>query len=303
MAWYGHRRSGLMRSGAPAVVAGLGIAMLGVLAVQTSSVVRSGIDSSRASMDGATANMASFATATTSMSLGFGRDKAAEEEIARLRKEVAELRNYRELSNNMVLRMERYEELLNLVGVTRAPEVTARVVAELRGPFTDSMIANAGHAEGVREGFSAINENGLVGRVVRVGEHTSRILVVTDFNSRIPVKGLTSGDRALLVGDSNSGARLIEPDTPELIVQGETWVTSGDDGQIPENVVVGRAMRDGDEWRVELSVGASSVDFVRLAPPPDFAKPEDAPVTDLRAISASPDNNLRSTTPAGGGEE
>ncbi len=93
--------------------------------------------------------------------------------------------------------------------------MTARVVAEERGPFAATRIANAGSANGVREGFAAVNEYGLVGRVVRVGEYTSRILLVTDFNSRIPVMGSRSGDRALLVGDSASGARLLEPETPD----------------------------------------------------------------------------------------
>jgi len=44
MAWYGNRRSGQPRVGARAVVVGLGIAVVGALAIQTSSTVRSGID-------------------------------------------------------------------------------------------------------------------------------------------------------------------------------------------------------------------------------------------------------------------
>ena len=60
MAWYGRRRSGEPRVGARAVVVGLGLSMVGVLAIQTSSTVRSGIDISRRSMDGATADLASF---------------------------------------------------------------------------------------------------------------------------------------------------------------------------------------------------------------------------------------------------
>ena len=43
MAWYGRRRSGEPRVGARAVVVGLGISMVGVLAIQTSTAVRGGI--------------------------------------------------------------------------------------------------------------------------------------------------------------------------------------------------------------------------------------------------------------------
>jgi rod shape-determining protein MreC len=251
--------------------------MIGVLAIQTSSTVRGGIDVSRRSMDDATARLTSFSSGIASWSIGFGRNKEDEARIAELEAKVRDLQRWKDLAETMALRMERYEKLLDLVGETQGQAVMARVVAEENGPFAASRIANAGSANGVREGFAAINENGLVGRVIRVGEYTSRILLVTDYNSRIPVMGSVSGDRALLRGDSASGARLIEPETPDKIVEGEMWVTSGDDGQMPLGVRVGRARRDGDEWRVDLVMHDGPVDFVRLAPPPDFARPEVAP--------------------------
>lgn len=277
MAWYGRRRSGEPRVGARAIVVGLGLSMIGVLAIQTSSTVRGGIDISRRSMDQATARLTNFSSGIASWSIGFGRNKEDEARIAELEAQVRDLQRWKDLAETMALRMERYEKLLDLVGETQGQSVMARVVAEENGPFAATRIANAGSANGVREGFAAINENGLVGRVIRVGEYTSRILLVTDYNSRIPVMGSQSGDRALLVGDSVSGARLMEPETPDRIISGEMWVTSGDDGQMPLGVRVGRARLDGDEWRIDLVMYDGPVDFVRLAPPPDFAKPEVAP--------------------------
>ena len=283
MAWYGRRRSGEPRVGARAAVVGLGVAMVGVLAIQTSDVVRGGIGVSRRSMDSATASVAKFSSGIGAWSIGFGRNKQDETKIAALEAQVRDLARWKDLAETMTLRMARYERMLGLVGETQGPAVTARVVAEERGPFAATRIANAGSSNGVREGFAAVNEFGLVGRVVRVGEYTSRILMVTDFNSRIPVMGSRSGDRALLVGDSASGARLLEPETPEKIIPGEVWVTSGDDGQMPLGVNVGRARLEKGEWRIDLTMNDAPVDYVRLVPPPDFAKPEAAPTIDLKA--------------------
>lgn len=298
MAWYGRRRSGEPRVGARAVVVGLGLAMVGVLAIQTSSTVRDGIDIPRQSMDGATANVAKFSSGIMGWSLGFGRSKESEARIVELEAKVRDLQRWKDLAETMALRMERYEKLLDLVGETQGQSVTARVVAEERGPFAATRIANAGAANGIREGFAVVNENGLVGRVIRVGEYTSRILLVTDFNSRIPVMGSQSGDRALLVGDSVSGARLTEPETPDKIIPGEMWVTSGDDGQMPLGVRVGRARKDGDEWRVDLTMHDGAVDFVRLLPPPDFAKPENVPAYGEGLPSPNSDSSLMtSATP------
>ena len=295
MAWYGNRRSGQPRVGARAVVVGLGIAMVGALAIQTSSTVRSGIDASRRSMDGTTASLAGFASGLAGWSFGFGRSQEDEARIAQLEGEVRDLHRWKDLAETMALRMARYEKLLDLVGETQGQAVTARVVVEENGPFAASKIANAGASNGVREGFAAINEHGLVGRVVRVGEYTSRILLLTDFASRIPVMGTKSGDRALLVGDNGSSARLLEPETPDQIIPGEVWVTSGDDGKMPLGVRVGTARKVGDEWRIDLALDAGPVDFVRLVPPPDFASPDLVPplggveentVLTLRTVSA-----------------
>ncbi len=300
MAWYGRRRSGEPRVGARAVVVGLGISMVGALAIQTSSTVRQGIDVSRRSMDGATASLASWSSGVASWSFGFGRSKEDEAKITELEARVRDLQRWKDLAETMTLRMARYEKLLDLVGETQGQSVTARVVAEENGPFAATRIANAGAANGVREGFAAVNENGLVGRVIRVGEYTSRILLLTDFSSRIPVMGSQSGDRALLVGDSGSGARLLEPETPDRIIPGEIWVTSGDDGKMPLGVRVGRARKDGDEWRVDLEMESAPVDFVRLVPPPDFAAPEIAPILGDGLPQKNTDQSLRTVvaTPA-----
>ena len=308
MAWYGNRRSGQPRVGARAVVVGLGIAMVGVLAIQTSSTVRTGIDESRRSMDGTTASLAGFASGFAGWSFGFGRNQEDEKRIAELETQVRDLHRWKDLAETMALRMERYEKLLDIVGETQGQSVTARVVAEENGPFAASKIANAGAANGVREGFAAVNEYGLVGRVVRVGEYTSRILLLTDFASRIPVMGTKSGDRALLVGDNGTGARLIEPETPDQIIPGEVWVTSGDDGKMPLGVRVGTARKVGEEWRLDLAMDAGPVDFVRLVPPPDFAAPELVPPlggvqensdSTLRTVNAAPATAAPTAAPAG----
>jgi rod shape-determining protein MreC len=268
--------------------------MVGVLAIQTSSAVRGGIDASRKSMDGVTANLASWSSGVTGWSFGWGRSADDVKAIEGLKSEVRDLQRWKDLAETMALRMERYEKLLDLVGETQGQSVTARVVAEENGPFAATRIANAGHANGVRDGFAAVNENGLVGRVVRVGEYTSRILLLTDFSSRIPVMGTQSGDRALLVGDSGSGAQLLEPETPDKIVPGEIWVTSGDDGKLPLGVRVGTARKEGETWRIDLAMDKGAVDFVRLVPPPDFASPEAAPT--LNDVQKNTDESLRTVS-------
>lgn len=272
------RRSSESRIGARAVVVGLALAMVGLLAIQTSSIVRGAVNASRTTMDGASASASGASSGFVRWIQGIGGSAADKKRIAELEAEVANLHRWKDAAQSMVHRMEVYERLLDVLGEPERNEVTARVVAESDGPFEATVIAAAGAAQGVEEGYYAVNQNGLVGRVIRVGERTSRILLLSDFASRIPVRGLESDDRAMLVGDRRGGvARLIEAESPDRIVEGEIWVTSGDDGRLPESLIVGRARFAGGEWRVDLALKETAIDYVRLRAPPDYPTPEEAP--------------------------
>jgi rod shape-determining protein MreC len=261
--------------------------MVGLLAIQTSSAVSDGVDAGRRAVDGAVAATAELTAGPRGgFALPFGSSAEDRAEIERLRAEVRRLERFEHVAQAMALRMAEYERILDVMGEPEGGEVTARVVAEMDGPFSASRLANAGFAQGVADGFAAVNEKGLVGRVVRTGEHTSRILLVTDYNSRIPVMGAISQDRALLVGDRGEGARLREAETPDRIVEGEMWVTSGDDGQAP-GVRVGRARRDGADWRIDLAMHEAPLDYVRLVPPPAFPAPEDETPAAGDAVAAA----------------
>jgi rod shape-determining protein MreC len=274
MAWYGHRRSGEPRPGARAVVVGLGLSMVGVLAIQTSTAVRSGIDASRRSMDGTTASLATFASGISGWSFfGLGGSEEDKARIAELEAQIRDLTRWKDLAETMAIRMERYERLLDLVGETQGQSVTARVVAEETGPFSASRIANAGAANGVREGFAVVNENGLVGRVVRVGEYTSRILMLTDFASRIPVMGTLLG-RPRPAGRRQRFWR--PPARTGNAGQDRSPAKSGSHRAMTASsrsaFVSARPARIGDDVAHRPRDGrARRVDYVRLVPPPDFA--------------------------------
>ena len=80
--------------------------------------------------------------------------------------------------------------------------IAAQLVLDSGGPFMRTLVANAGEMHGVKVGYIAVNENGLVGRVVSVGQRSSRVLMLDDYNSRIPVMGEASRVRAVLAGQA-----------------------------------------------------------------------------------------------------
>jgi rod shape-determining protein MreC len=239
--------------------------------------------------------------------------------IEELEHENRELMAWRELAQRLAERNARYEALLRMPadsfgeGADLEHAIAAQLVLDSGGPFTRTLVANAGSDHGVHVGYIAVNENGLVGRVVSVGRRSARVLMLDDYNSRIPVLGEASRVRAVLAGQATRPPQLItspyQLQAPRLefvvgaenLREGERVITSGDGGLFPRGIPVGlaRGERDGS-WRVALAVAQRPIDFVRLIPYVGVARPEDEPVDDTGPplnIASSVSAISRETTP------
>ena len=221
---------------------------------------------------------------------------AKDRRIHELEAEVRDLSRYKAAAISMAERLESYEELLNLMGEPPPRGVTARITSESEGPFAQTLLANAGRAQGVEPGSVAMNEGGLVGRVIQLGEHSSRILMVTDFNSRVPVIGEVSGVHAILHGgNTNSGTLTDMPERSDF-VEGERILTSSEGGAFPRGLIVGEVRRAGGDWRVKYAMSEGSAGYVQLIPPPVIPEPlpaPDVPAGDETSPAASPTQGAR----------
>jgi rod shape-determining protein MreC len=213
--------------------------------------------------------------------------------IQHLEQENRDLRTWRDLAQRLAERNARYEALLRMPrdafgeGADVEHSIAAQLVLDSGGPFMRTLVANAGAVHGVKVGYIAVNENGLIGRVVSVGQQTSRVLMLDDYNSRIPVLGEGSRVRAVLAGQASHPPELytapFQPQSPRLdfivgaqnLREGERMITSGDGGLYPRGIPVGLAHRDGDgQWHVALAAAQRPIDFVRIFPYAGVAQPE-----------------------------
>lgn len=214
-----------------------------------------------------------------------------ERRIRALENEVRDLARYKAAAISMADRLEAYERILNLMGEPPEKGVTARVTTEVDGPFSQTLLANAGALQGVEPGAVAVNEGGLVGRVIHLGERSSRILLISDYSSRLPVLGEVSGVRAIMYGQDREGGRLSDLPEDAGFVEGERILTSGDGGAYPRGLVVGSARRDASGWRVRLAMRDHGSTYVRMIQPPVIVvpAPEMPPLPETEA--AAPDES------------
>jgi rod shape-determining protein MreC len=143
--------------------------------------------------------------------------------------------------------------------------VTGQVLADSGSSFRQSVLINVGQRDGIREGWATMDGVGLVGRISGVGRRSSRVILLTDSNSRIPVTLRPSGQRALLSGDNSAYPVLDFLENPEALGIGDRVVSSGDGGVFPADILIGQMIIDGQgRQRAILSADYQRLKFVRV---------------------------------------
>ncbi|WP_411287127.1 rod shape-determining protein MreC [Phenylobacterium sp.] len=194
-------------------------------------------------------------------------------ENRRLKTELKEMRQWRDVAIALRDTNDRYRTLLGLRTDPPIPMVAARVVTDSRGPFANARIANAGREKGVKVGNPVMSESGLVGRVTGVTDGVSRVLLLTDIASRTPVMVDRTNARAILTGDGGPNPRLEYMRGQAPVKTGDKVLTSGDGGVFPRGLPVGMAVKGLDgRWRVVLASDRAAVDFVRILLFDDFTQ-------------------------------
>jgi len=197
----------------------------------------------------------------------------AASENRRLKAELKEMRQWRDVAIALRDTNDRYRTLLGLRTDPPIPMVAARIVTDSRGPFANTRLANAGAEKNVKPGNPVMSENGLVGRVIGVASGASRVLLLTDTASKTPVMIDRNNARAILTGDGGPNPRLDYLRGRDPVKEGDRILTSGDGGVLPRGLPVGTAVKGLDgRWRVVLASDRAAIDFVRILLFEDFTQ-------------------------------
>lgn len=190
---------------------------------------------------------------------------AIREHNAQLLKDNARLLQWRDVARHLEADNETLRGLLKYNPGPDATFVSARVIADSGGSFAHSMLLNAGVREGVAKGQAVVGGDGLIGRTADVGARASRVLLLTDLNSRIPVIIETSRTRAILAGDNSARPRLVHLPPGATTAVGDRIVTSGHAGAFPPGIAVGVVVASEDgNLRVRPYVSRDRLEIVRV---------------------------------------
>lgn len=184
--------------------------------------------------------VASKPIATANEIIQWGRELAdIHNENAALRRDNERLKQWQSVARILEGENKALKEQLNYIPGGEASYLTARVIADSGGAFAHSLLLNIGSQVGIRNGQAVVTGDGLVGRVAGFGARATRVLLITDLNSRIPVLVEPTRTRAILAGNNSDRPRLIHLPPGVSVSPGDRIVTSGHGGVFPLGLPVG----------------------------------------------------------------
>jgi rod shape-determining protein MreC len=162
---------------------------------------------------------------------------------------------------------ERLRKLLGSPFVRDERKVVTEVMAVDSSTYQDQVVIDKGLVDGVYVGQPVINDKGIVGQVVTVSAHNSRVLLITDPNAAIPVQVIRNDIRVIASGSGESKRIQLQhiPSNTDII-QGDLLVSSGLGGVYPEGYPVAYISEVINDSHKEFAIISAepTVDFDRL---------------------------------------
>ncbi len=134
-----------------------------------------------------------------------------------------------------------------LLALLKSPALTnkdrllaAQVLAVRIEPFINEIILDKGKNDGAFVGQAVIDANGIMGQIIQTGPWTSRLLLISDTRSAVPIRNTRTGLYGIVVGQGDS-QNLTWANVPVTadVKKGDVLISSGLGGHYPEGFPVG----------------------------------------------------------------
>ena len=149
--------------------------------------------------------------------------------------------------------------------IFNSEELVAKVLIDKNSPFLKSIIVNKGSKDNIKLGMAVLDESYLVGKIVEVNYSTSRVLLVSDLNSKIPV-GIEPGNIQSILSGTGKQNGKIEYVESDISISNESIVyTSGSGGLFKPGIPIGiYNKKNTEEQTVTFLSRLSQLTFVKL---------------------------------------
>ena len=160
---------------------------------------------------------------------------------------------------------QRLKNLINEKNIYSNEFLTSKVLLDKQSPYLKSVIINKGFNHGIKLGVAVKERSYFIGKITNVNFLTSRILLASDLNSKIPVIIEPSGANAIMSGQGKNDYADLEY-LPKIIKikAGDIVYTSGVDGIIPQAIPIGKVIELNENFFVEFFVDFNQLKYVKV---------------------------------------
>ena len=197
-------------------------------------------------------------TETKNILFVYNKNKILEEKVKELDSKILE-------TNYIISENERLKKTIDDISYL-SDEILAKVIVDKQSPFLKSIILNKGSKHGAKLGMAVLDEKYLVGKIVEVNFTTSRVLLLSDLNSKIPVDIMPNGTLSILSGTGLNHGIIQYVRDQELIENDQTVYTSGAGGLFKSGIPVGKIEKNltDNELKVNFYSDYSQLRYVKL---------------------------------------
>ena len=179
--------------------------------------------------------------------------------------ELVNLRSKDLLNEFMVLENQRLKNIVDDY-LVKSDTIFAKVLSDKGSPFLKSIIVNKGSKHNISLGMLAMDGEYLVGKVVEVNYLSSRVLLLSDLNSKIPITIEPNGLLSILSGTGKEYG-IIQYSKEYENIKGESIIyTSGVGGLFKAGIPIGRINTNNlsEEKKVEFFSDFSQLKFLKI---------------------------------------
>ena len=150
--------------------------------------------------------------------------------------------------------------------ITESEELVAKVLLDKDSPFLKSIIVNKGSKDNVIIGMAVLDENYLVGKIVEVNYSTSRALLISDLNSKIPVIIEPGNTQSILSGSGKNHGELQYFKSSSDISNNNIVFTSGSGGIFKAGIPIGKIINseENKNYKTIFFSNLNQLTFVKL---------------------------------------
>ena len=200
-------------------------------------------------------------TTINNLSLRIQNIQYLENENLKLKEEIIRLKKWQTLAIKNSRENRVFKKLLNSTSHQVDIIKTASVINQTPGIYTNQVTINAGLNYNIVKDLAVINAKGLVGKTILSTNSNSKVLLINDSSSSVPVKTLSDNSYSMLTGSAD-GKFLISSYTQnnQLPRLGDLLVTSGNAKIFPRDILVAKVIKVNADHYIALPY----VDFNNL---------------------------------------